>query len=101
VKSTYLIPTVNLRYPISAFYLKKAIKSSITKLTKGKQRLIGVWAVICFVAMMAGAIGTNILPKGIFGIAERFSTFTVVVFNAVLGYYLFRGRFDALTAMSE
>ena len=68
---------------------------------KGEQRSIGVWAVICFVAMMAGAIGTNILPKGIFGIAERFSTFSVVVFNAVLGYYLFRGRFDALTAMSE
>ena len=32
-------------------------------------------------------------PKTVFGIFERMSTFSAVVFNAVLGWYLFVGRF--------
>ncbi len=59
---------------------------------KGEQKALGVWAIICLVAMFGGAIGTGVLPKEVFGIAERFSTFSVVIYNAVLGYYLFRGR---------
>ena len=36
-------------------------------------------------AMIIGPIGTALLPKGVFGLFERFSTFSAVVFNAVLG----------------
>lgn len=40
---------------------------------------------------MLGALGTGILPKSVFGLFERFSTFSAVVFNAVLGVYLLKG----------
>lgn len=52
------------------------------------------WAIACLAAMIAGPIGTAILPKAVFGLFERFSTFSAVVFNAVLGVCLLRGRFS-------
>lgn len=51
------------------------------------------WAIGCLAAMMIGALGTGILPKSVFGLFERFSTFSAVVFNAVLGVYLLKGVF--------
>ena len=53
------------------------------------------WAIGCLAAMMIGALGTGILPKSVFGLFERFSTFSAVIFNAVLGVYLLKGRFPA------
>lgn len=55
---------------------------------------LSVWAIICLAAMVIGPIGTALLPKAVFGLFERFSTFSAVVFNAVLGVYLWRGRFE-------
>jgi len=52
---------------------------------------LGIWAAICLGAMLLGPIGTAFMPKSVFGIFERFSTFSAVVFNAVLGWYLFTG----------
>lgn len=52
------------------------------------------WAIVCFAAMMIGAIGTGAAPKTVFGLFERFSTFSVVVFNAILGIYLMKGAFE-------
>ena len=52
------------------------------------------WAIICLVAMLSGPIGTALLPKAVFGLFERFSTFSAVVFNAILGIYLMKGRFE-------
>ena len=46
-------------------------------------------------AMMIGALGTGIMPKSVFGLFERFSTFSAVVFNAILGVYLLKGIFPA------
>lgn len=57
-------------------------------------RTLQIWAIICFAAMIGGALGSVILPKSIFGIAERFSTFSVVVFNAVLGVCLLKGKIE-------
>lgn len=59
-----------------------------------KWKSLGIWAFVCLFAMFAGAIGSNVLPKSLFGIAERVSTFSAVVFNAVLGMYLFLKKFD-------
>lgn len=50
------------------------------------------WAIVCLAAMMIGAIGTGIMPKSVFGLFERFSTFSAVIFNAVLGIYLLKGE---------
>lgn len=54
---------------------------------------LGVWALVCLGAMMLGAIGTGVMPKSVFGLFERFSTFSAVIFNAVLGIYLLREAF--------
>lgn len=44
--------------------------------------------------MLGGAVGTSILLQMVFGIADRISTFSVVVFNAILGMELLRGRLN-------
>jgi hypothetical protein len=33
------------------------------------------------------------MPKAVFGLFERFSTFSAVTFNAVLGTFLLLGKF--------
>lgn len=47
--------------------------------------------IYCFTAMLIGPVGTALLPKTVFGLFERFGTFSVVVFNAVLGISLMNG----------
>lgn len=61
---------------------------------KAGLKSLGVWAIICLVAMILGPIGTSLLPKAVFGLFERFSTFSAVVFNAVLGIYLLAGKLN-------
>lgn len=60
---------------------------------KEQIKSLGIWAIVCLVAMLIGPIGTALLPKAVFGLFERFSTFSAVVFNAVLGVYLMKGYF--------
>lgn len=55
---------------------------------------LSIWAIVCLVAMLIGPMGTAFLPKAVFGLFERFSTFSAVVFNGVLGVYLMKGRFS-------
>ena len=59
---------------------------------KEELKSLGIWAIVCLCAMILGPIGTGLLPKAVFGIFERFSTFAAVIFNAVLGMYLFTGK---------
>lgn len=61
---------------------------------KTKYKSLGIWAILCLAAMLIGPLGTALLPKSVFGLFERFSTFSAVVFNAVLGMYLFLGKFE-------
>lgn len=61
---------------------------------KEELQSLSIWAIVCLVAMLLGPIGTGLLPAAVFGLFERFSTFSAVVFNAVLGVYLMRGRFE-------
>lgn len=52
---------------------------------------IANWALVAFLMMFIGAIGTNVVPKEYFGIVERFSVLAATGYNAVLGVYLFMG----------
>lgn len=61
---------------------------------KEDMRSLRVWAFVCLFAMLIGPAGTALLPPSVFGLFERFSTFSAVVFNAVLGTYLLTGRFE-------
>lgn len=70
---------------------------SLVLIAIGGRRVIpslSVWAIVCLSAMMLGAIGTGVMPKAVFGVFERFSTFAAVVFNAVLGVCLLTGKFE-------
>lgn len=60
---------------------------------KEKMKSLGICAIVCLAAMMCGPIGMGAMPKSVFGIFERFSVFSAVVFNAALGWNLFKGRF--------
>lgn len=53
-----------------------------------------IWAIVCLCAMLLGPVGTAFMPKSVFGIFERLSTFSAVVFNAVLGWYLLRNKYN-------
>ena len=55
---------------------------------------LGIIAGISLFIMILGPIGTAFLPPSVFGLFERFSTFSTVVFNAVLGLYLFYGKYN-------
>ena len=37
--------------------------------------------------MFVGAVGSGTVPKEVFGIFERFSTYSAVLFTSVLGIY--------------
>ena len=52
---------------------------------------IAVWAAVVLAMMLVGSVGTGVVPSEYFGIAERFSVFAAVGFNAVLGWVLFSG----------
>lgn len=53
---------------------------------------LSVWALSAFLIMTIGAIGSGLMPKAVFGLFERFSTFSTVIFNAILGLYLYWGK---------
>lgn len=61
---------------------------------KANMKSLGNWATVCLIAMILGPIGTSLLPQSVFGLFERFSTFSAVIFNAVLGMNLFLGKFE-------
>lgn len=58
---------------------------------KGQYPSLAFWATGALSCMVIGAIGSGLAPKELFGIFERFSVFSAVGFNALLGIYLFRG----------
>ena len=60
---------------------------------KSNLKSLGIWSLICLILMFVGALGTNVFPENVFGIFERMSTFSAVIFNAVLGWYLYTGKF--------
>lgn len=81
------------RYSIKLFSLA-ALILILLGAKKAGQKSLGIWACICLAAMIIGPVGTGLLPASVFGLFERIGTFSVVVFNAVLGMYLFFGKFE-------
>ena len=89
--------TVSLIICILSFVL--ALVSVITVIVSLKQNAkqikaqvrLGCWAAVALTLMMIGAIGTGIAPPQYFGIVERCSVFAATGYNAVLGWYLFKG----------
>ena len=57
---------------------------------------LAVWATIALTGLLVGGIGVNVVPPEYFGIVQRFSLFAVTGFHAVLGVYLFAGKFNKI-----
>ena len=53
------------------------------KETKG----IAILGLIALISMFLGSIGTGVAPKEYFGVFERFSVFSVVIYTALLGLF--------------
>ena len=57
---------------------------------KSKHKLLGVLAIISLVLMFIGSVGSQNVPKEVFGVFERFSTYSAVVFTGILSIYGFK-----------
>ena len=54
---------------------------------RNRRKGLGVLAAVALACMAFGAVGSGSLPREIFGVAERFSTYSAVVFTGILGVY--------------
>ncbi|MBN1648059.1 MAG: DUF998 domain-containing protein [Spirochaetales bacterium] len=50
---------------------------------------LGFCAAAALLSMLAGSVGVGLVPPGCFGLAERFSTYSAVIFTMILGIYGF------------
>ena len=57
---------------------------------ENKHKLLGILAIISLILMFVGAVGSQNVSKDIFGIIERFSTYSAVIFTGILGIYGYR-----------
>ena len=57
---------------------------------KCKYKILGILAIISLFLMFIGSIGSAVVSKSIFGIVERFSTYSAVLFTGILGIYGFK-----------
>ena len=60
---------------------------------KEELQSLSFWSFICLLMMLMGPVGMNLFPP-LFGLFERFSTFSAVIFNCILGIYLFKRKFS-------
>lgn len=56
---------------------------------KEKHKCLGYLAILSLFLMFVGAVGSGSVPKEYFGLIERFSTYSAVVFTGILGLYGF------------
>lgn len=56
---------------------------------KDHRKALGACALVALALMFIGAVGSGAAPKEYFGIVERFSTYSAVVFCAILGVFHF------------
>lgn len=56
---------------------------------ENKHKLLGILSIISLLLMFIGTVGSQNASKEIFGIFERFSTYSAVIFTGILGVYGF------------
>ena len=56
----------------------------------GTYKKFGIFTIVILGIMALGSIGTGIVPIEYFGIPQRFSVFSVVIYSAALSWFTFR-----------
>ena len=56
---------------------------------KENNKLLGYLAILALILMFMGTILSGVVPKAYFGVFERFSTYSAVIFTGILGIYGF------------
>lgn len=56
---------------------------------ENKHKLLGILAIMSLILIFIGTVGSQNVSKEIFGIFERFNTYSAVVFTGILGLYGF------------
>ncbi|MCF0226222.1 MAG: hypothetical protein HUK28_02680 [Methanobrevibacter sp.] len=56
---------------------------------KDDDKILSFLSILALIFMFIGAIGSNIVPPIYFGLVERFSTYSAVVFTGILGIFGF------------
>ena len=78
-------------YVVTIIVVLLSIVSLILIFIGGRQnkqtKLIAILGLIVLLSMFLGAIGTGVAPKAYFGLFERFSVFSVVIYTALLGLF--------------
>lgn len=54
---------------------------------KTNRKTLAIITVIALLCMFVGAAGSQMVPQDMFGLVERFSTYSAVVFTGILGIY--------------
>lgn len=93
-------------YVLTALVVILSIASLLTIAVgsfRNGRKALAIIAAIAFVCMLIGAVGSMSVPKEIFGILERFSTYSAVVFAGAMGtyWYLDRKQRTCVTVQTE
>ena len=59
---------------------------------KDGRKALGILAFVALGVMFVGAVGSGAAPKEYFGIFERFSTYSAVMFTCILGLFTFADK---------
>ncbi len=59
---------------------------------KSKNKLLGYIAIATLLLMFTGTVLSTVVPKTYFGVVERFSTYSAVIFTGILGLYGYRKK---------
>ncbi len=67
------------------------------------KKILGIVSIIALLCMMLGAAGSSALPQDVFGLVERFSTYSAVVYTGFLGVYSYlvfvEGRYGCVQSV--
>lgn len=91
-------------YVVTISVVLLSIVSLILIFTGGRRhkgtRLVAILGLIALLSMFFGSIGTGVFPKEVFGVFERFSVYSVVIYTAILGVfgYLYRAPLSGVEA---
>ncbi len=76
---------------VVALSVSSLLVITVRGLLKREERFLGLCAAVCFVLMLTGAVGVSAAPASVFGLFERFSTFSSLAFCAFEGIWLYEG----------